>query len=83
MKLKKEPKVDMDLLTQGLTMTCATPGSHVTKAPCKHKAEDGEGEQVKKCGRAKKAVEPEPTVKQEVTPESEGMSGAEEVEEEV
>ncbi|KAH6643738.1 hypothetical protein C7974DRAFT_407453 [Boeremia exigua] len=72
-KLKKELKADMDLLAAGQPMSCVTVGSHQGKPVRKRKAEDGEGETPKKRGRGKKAVESDREVKQEATPESEGL----------
>lgn len=79
----------MDLLAAGLPMSCVTVGSHANKAPVKRKAESGDVEQPKKRGRAKKVVvpqpeeEPESVVKQEATPETEGLGGDDGTDEEI
>lgn len=67
-RLKKALKNDMDALRKGMPVSDTK-----VKSGGKRKAEDGEGETPKKRGRGKKAVESDREVKQEATPESEGL----------
>lgn len=77
--LKKLYKAEMNALRNGTAVSDAN-GKGVKG---KRKAADGDGEKSKKRGRPKKALEPKSKIKQEATPESESMGGAEDGEDEV
>ncbi|KAJ4341363.1 hypothetical protein N0V87_001752 [Didymella glomerata] len=78
MKLKKALRGEMDALKNGTPIADTKAKGIAAKAKGKRSAEDGEeAEPAKKRGRGR----PKKAAEQEVTPESEGKGGAEEIEE--
>lgn len=81
-RLKKSLKNDMDALKNGMPVSDTKVKGNITKGKNKRKAgdgEDGEIDMPKKRRRTKKVAEPKVKVKQEATPDTEGIGEDEQI----